>query len=72
MLISNNCEIRIKLGTYFNWVIMEYDNFIMPDPTILNETRRHATPRKDYWYYILNVALRHGCNTMIIERLTRN
>ena len=71
-------EIAIKLGTYFDWVIMEYDNFRMPDPTILNETRRHTTSRKDYWYnicelpnmdYILNVALRHGCNTMIIERL---
>ena len=36
-------EIAIKLGTYFDWVIMEYDNFRMPDPTILNETRRHTT-----------------------------
>ena len=43
-------EIAIKLGTYFDWVIMEYDNFIMPDPTILNETRRYTTSRKDYWY----------------------
>ena len=40
-------EIAIKLGTYFDWVIMEYDNFIMTDPTILNERRRHPTSRKD-------------------------
>lgn len=70
-------EIAINLGPSFDWVIMDYDNFIMPDPTILNENRSSYFDKSYGYYilelpnmdYILNVALRRGCNTIIIERL---
>lgn len=72
-------ELAIMLGSHFHWVIMEYDNFTMPDPRVLNQDRIFFGG-KEYWYrlaelpcmdYLLNMAIRYSCNHIIIERLLK-
>lgn len=72
-------ELAIMLGSHFHWVIMDYDNFTMPDPRVLNQDRIFFGG-KEYWYrltklpcmnYLLNMAIRYSCNHIIIERLLK-
>ena len=72
-------ELAIQLGPYFYWVIMDYDNFTMPDPDILNinryswdKTYKYSISQLPSLDYILNIALRNGCNHLIIERILKS
>ena len=72
-------ELAIQLGPYFYWVIMDYDNFTMPDPDILNinryswdKTYQYSISQLPSLDYILNIALRNGCNHLIIERILKS
>jgi hypothetical protein len=72
-------ELAIQLGPYFYWVIMDYDNFTMPDPDILNinryswdKTYQYSISQLPNLDYILNIALRNGCNHLIIERILKS
>jgi hypothetical protein len=71
-------ELAIYLGSYFHWVITEYDNFVMPNPYILNVDKSCWDKKYNYvpldlpnMDHILNLALKYGCNCRIIERILK-
>jgi hypothetical protein len=71
-------ELAIYLGSYFHWVITDYNNFVMPNPDILNADKSCWDKKYNYVLldlphmdHILNLALRYGCNCRIIERILK-
>lgn len=75
--IKSAWELAIHFGPSFNWVIMEYDNFTMPNPDVLNrdlfaQTYHYMISELPSLDYILNLALRNGCNNLIIEKLLKS